>query len=80
MVNDPYNDGYPRQCPRCGKDIHVPDPPHLCKDLRVRMERQERVIGSIRSVLLDNDVEPERSRIVAEAIYKVMRDGMADLP
>ena len=31
-----------RVCQRCGVDIHVPDPPHLCKDVQARLDAYRR--------------------------------------
>lgn len=41
----------PRVCPRCGADVHVPDPPHLCPDLAKRFERQKAAFDLVIPIL-----------------------------
>ncbi len=41
----------PRKCPRCGGDIHAPDPPHLCKDLAERYARQKAALDLVIPIL-----------------------------
>jgi hypothetical protein len=36
-----------RRCVRCGAEVHPPDPPHLCKDLQERLEKQTKAIRAI---------------------------------
>lgn len=45
------NEGYPRFCGRCAAPIHVPDPPHLCADLRKRLKRQEEAIELVAGII-----------------------------
>ena len=40
-----------RYCSRCGVATHAPDPPHLCKDLRERYERQAKAVTIIVEIL-----------------------------
>jgi len=65
-----------RHCPRCGADVHAPDPPHLCKDLRERQERQEKAITLIEGIL--DHYRTGGNREPAEEIYRVMSGR--DLP
>lgn len=42
-----------RHCVRCGADVHPPDPPHLCKDVRGRLnayrtERRQHLLRLVR--------------------------------
>jgi hypothetical protein len=66
-----------RKCVRqaCRADVHPSDGPHLCKDLRERMARQEKAIGRIEAILRRTlqpaPFEPVY-REAAEAIYKAI--------
>lgn len=40
------------ECQRCHATCFTTDPPHLCADLRKRLDRQEKAISLVRDVLL----------------------------
>lgn len=37
-------------CERCNADCNTLDPPHLCKDLKKRYERQAKAIAKINAI------------------------------
>lgn len=41
------------QCTRCGETCFTTDPPHVCKDIRKRLERQTNAVERIRTIMLD---------------------------
>lgn len=65
-----------RHCVRCGADVHPPDPPHLCKDLAKRLERQQKAIAMVTDILVmagTDDSDPiEAHREVAERIVEAL--------
>lgn len=38
-------------CERCGADENTLNPPHLCKDIRKRHERQEKAVKIVTDIL-----------------------------
>lgn len=55
-------------CNRCGTVDFTTNPPHLCKDLRKRLERQQKAIALVMGVLHDACLEGTDMIVVDEFV------------
>lgn len=47
-------------CERCGADENTLNPPHLCRDIRKRHERQAKAVAIVAAILEDIEfIDPE---------------------
>ena len=70
-------------CPRpaCGEVCFTTDPPHLCKDVKKRHERREKMVTAVCDILYANtmfapsgDNEPVAQEIVGTLLQMGARD------
>lgn len=77
---DPEVDMY-RKCARCKQKVWAIDPPHMCKDVRQRLQKREKQRDAVVQILLeyirDLDV-PDIIPIAEQIVEKLMKMGVED--
>lgn len=64
-------------CERCKVECNTTNEPHLCKDLKKRLERQTKAVKTVSDILMDNFYDEEQYshgyyEIVALAVVKAL--------